>query len=152
MKFTLIQDLWLHFVHLRVFLGLKLGSSKNTFWPSHEKICLQGFLLRKTQTSLLNYRDWLETWNFAWNKCRNTFQQAASKVCWSGFVVKKTDMRLCCSHAPKSDFSRVMSILSIMHPVLQCVNFSNAQGMKAIKSNTRPPVGTRSKPGWFMRW
>ena len=39
-----------------------------------------------------------------------------------------------------------------MHPVLQCVNFCNAQGMKAIKSNTRPPVGTRSKPEWFMRW
>ena len=47
----------------------------------------------------------------------------------------------------KVGFSRVMSILSTMHPVLQCVNFSNAQGIKAIKSNTRPPVGKRSKPG-----
>ena len=32
----------------------------------------------------------------------------------------------------KIGFSRVMSILSIMPPVLQCVNFSNAQGIKAI--------------------
>ena len=129
-----------------VFLGLKLGSSKNKFWPPHEKICLQGFLLRKTQTSLLNYRDWLEKRNFALSKCRNTFQQAASK-----FTDQTTWLRRqTCAFVVHMHQSRTFSrhaILSTMHPVLQCVNFSYAQGMKAIKSNTRPPVSTRSKPG-----
>ena len=32
--------------------------------PCHEKTCLQGFGLGKTQTDLLSYRDWLGSWHF----------------------------------------------------------------------------------------
>ena len=39
-------------------------------WASsrHKKTCLRGFRLGETQTSLLSYRDKLESWNFGFSK------------------------------------------------------------------------------------
>ena len=38
--------------------------------PRHEKTCLRDFQSGKTQTSLLSYRDLLESWNFGLSKYR----------------------------------------------------------------------------------
>ena len=38
------------------------------FEPGHEKTCLQGFRLNKTQTGLLSYKDQLESWDFGLSK------------------------------------------------------------------------------------
>ena len=60
---------------------------------------------------------------------------------WYRFSVSETLLK-----KPAYDRScRPKANSNTMHPVLQCVNFGNAQGMKAIKSNTRPLVGTRFK-------
>ena len=38
--------------------------------PRHEKTCLQGFRLGKTQTDRLCYRDSPESWHFGFSKYR----------------------------------------------------------------------------------
>ena len=38
--------------------------------PGHGKICLRGFRPSKTQSSLLSYRDQLESWSFGFSKYR----------------------------------------------------------------------------------
>ena len=48
--------------------------------PRRDKTCLQGFRLTEIQSSLLNHRDYLESWNFTWSKFTfNTFQNANNK-------------------------------------------------------------------------
>ena len=47
--------------------------------PRHEKTCIRGLRPGKTQTGLLSYSDWLESWNFEFRKRRYLTIQAAKK-------------------------------------------------------------------------
>ena len=70
--------------------------------PRHEKTCLWGFRPGKTQTSLLSYRDKLESWNFGLSKYRYYTVQAANIK--GADQTAQVDLRLCCSHVALTSF------------------------------------------------
>ena len=61
--------------------------------PRHEKTCLRGVWPGKTQTGLLSYRDWLESWNVGFSNYPGSEQQRRL----SDWMNAQADLRLCCS-------------------------------------------------------
>ena len=66
------------YIHPHMFTAILETEQRNG--PRREKTCLRGFRQSEIQTSLLSYRDYLETWHFACSKSRyDSLQQANNK-------------------------------------------------------------------------
>ena len=80
-----------------------------SYGPQREKTCLRAFSHREVHTSLLNYRDYQENWNFTCDsKFRyNYFQKANNNVCYSVCADAQAGLCLCCSQTIKDRISPV---------------------------------------------